>query len=181
MSVNNTVLLKMKAIILHILLGALPVLAQVPQVGTPVTITTEKDTWKDSEYKLWRGDLKACGWTKSERFYSWSSVSIISDGEMKSVALPSYEKMTGFPEPDTKKLRPRGRDRIIGWDKEGRLIYSIFRVPLPTFSGKDPLHHLVYLEVLPGGMKVVKVEHEVGEWENGEWKKNNKVEQNVAE
>ena len=151
------------------LLVSLAVPAQTPQIDTPLTVETKKDKRTDGENVLWRSDLKACAWTKNERFYSYSSVSIFVEGEMRSVSFPTYEQMTGFPEPDPEKLHPRGRDHVIGWDKDGRLIYSIFRSPLHTFAGKDPLCHLIYLEVLPDRMKVLKIEHEMGEWRNGDW------------
>ena len=159
----------MKAIGIAILMVTLPAVAQRPKLENPSVITTKKDTKSDTEYRLWRSDLKAAGWTKTERFYSYSSVSILVDGKMKNVPFPSYEQMTGFPEPDPEKLRPRGWDYVIGWDKDGRLIYRIVRVPLATFTGNDPLLHVVHLEVEADKMKVVKVEHHSGEWQSGDW------------
>lgn len=120
----------------------------------------------------WRPDSKAFGITIDDRFYSSCVVYVLND-EGKFVPAPSlptdYEKLTGFPAPDVKDLRPRGRDQVVGWDKEGRLIYSIFRSPLPTFQGKDPLRHRVYLDVTPDSVTVVRVEHEKGEWRRGDW------------
>jgi len=120
----------------------------------------------------WRPDSKAFGITITDRFYSSCQVYVLNK-EGQFVSPPSlfhdYEKMTGFPVPDVEHLRPRGRDEIIGWDKEGRLIYRIFRSPLPTFQGEDPLKHLVYLEVAPKKITLKKIEHEEGEWKNGDW------------
>jgi hypothetical protein len=120
----------------------------------------------------WRPDSKAFGITIDDRFYSSCVVYVLNEkGRFVSApTLPTdYEKLTGFPAPDVKHLRPRGRDSVIGWDEEGRLIYSIFRSPLATFTGNDPLRHRVYLDVTPTKVTVVKVEHEKGYWRRGDW------------
>ena len=85
------------------------------------------------------------------------------------VDFPSYEAMTGFPPPDSKHLRPRGRATIEEWDKEDRLIYDLFASPSPSFAGNDPLVHRVYLEVSADGMTPKVVESEKGEWRLGDW------------
>ncbi|MBK1835561.1 hypothetical protein [Roseibacillus ishigakijimensis] len=120
----------------------------------------------------WRPDSKAFGITIDDRFYSSCVVYVTNlEGQfVKAPSLPSdYEKMTGFPAPNAEDLRPRGREQVIGWDKEGLLIYSIFLSPLPSFNGKDPLQHTVYLNITPDSVRVVRVEHEEGEWKNGDW------------
>ena len=120
----------------------------------------------------WRPDGKAFGITIDDRFYSSCVVYILNKKEefVSAPSLPNdYEKLTGFPVPDVKHLRPRGRDTVIGWDKEGHLIYSIFRSPLPSFTGPDPLRHRIYLDVTPTKMTVMKVEQEKGEWRRGDW------------
>ncbi len=119
----------------------------------------------------WRPDSKAFGITINDRFYSSCTVYARNKkGKFVSVRLPTnYEEMTGFPTPDVEFLRPRGRDTVVGWDKDGRLIYSIFLVPLPSFTGNDPLRHRVYFEVSSDKMKLVKVDHEEGKWRGGNW------------
>ncbi len=119
----------------------------------------------------WRTDSKAFAITIADRFYSSCAVYVLSqEGKFVSVPLPTdYEKITGFPAPDVEHLRPHGRDTVEGWDEDGHLIYSIFRSPLPTFTGNDPLKHKVYYEVTPRGMTRVKVENERGEWRRGDW------------
>ena len=120
----------------------------------------------------WRQDGKAFGITIDDRFYSSCVVYVLNkEGEFVSApSLPNdYEKLTGFPTPDVKHLRPRGRNTVVGWDKEGHLIYSIFRSPLPSFTGNDPLRHRIYLEVTPTKVTVAKVEQEKGEWRRGDW------------
>lgn len=119
----------------------------------------------------WRPDSKAFGLTIRDRFYSYCTVFVLNkDGKFVSAPIPTdYEKLTGFPTPDVKHLRPRGSNWVVGWDAEGRLIYGIFRSPMATFKGKDPLRHRVYLEVTPAKVTVVKVEHEKGEWRRGDW------------
>ena len=131
----------------------------------------------------WRPDGKAFGITIDDSFYSSCSVYILNKkGEFVSApSLPTdYEKLTGFPAPDVKHLRPRGRDMVVGWNKEGHLIYSIFRSPLPSFTGSDPLRHRIYLGVTPTKMTVVKVENEKGKWQRGDWIPTN-VEQEEAD
>ncbi len=111
----------------------------------------------------WRSDSKAFAITIDDRFYSHSKVFALSK-ELKfvEVSFPSYEAMTGYPVPNSDLLRPRGRSSVEGWDSEGRLIYSIFMSPLPSYSGNDPLEHKVLLKVTPEGMiptKKTQAEH----------------------
>ena len=118
----------------------------------------------------WRPDSKAFAITIDDRFYSTSKVfALDKESKFVQVASPSYQTMTGFPPPDSKHLRPRGRATVEGWDQEGRLIYDLFAVPLPCLTGNDPLIHRIYLEVSAAKMVPVKVEHEKGEWRNGDW------------
>lgn len=104
----------------------------------------------------WRQDSKAFTVRIDDRFYSWTEVYAMNK-ELKfvSVPIPGYKAITGFPKPDVKNLRPRGRAMARGWDERGRLIYEIFYSPLPSFKGKDPLWHRVLLEVSATGMKRV--------------------------
>jgi len=105
----------------------------------------------------WRSDSKAFGVTIDDRFYTACKVFALSkESKFVEVALPSYEAMTGHPVPDNGKLIPRGRASVEGWDADGRLIYSIFMSPLPTFSDVDPIKHKVLLEVSPSGMTIAK-------------------------
>lgn len=118
----------------------------------------------------WRPDSKAFAITIDDRFYSSSVVfSLNKTSTFVKVAFPSYQTMTGFPSPDGKHLRPRGRATIEGWDKEGRLIYDLFASPLPSFTGSDPLVHRIRLEVDADRMTPKDVEHEKGEWHHGDW------------
>lgn len=118
----------------------------------------------------WRPDSKAFAITIDDRFYS-SSIVFALDKESKfvKVAFPSYETMTGFPPPDSKHLRPRGRATVGGWDKEGRLIYDLFASPLPSFTGNDPLVYRIRLDVSAHKMTPIVVEREKGEWRRGDW------------
>jgi hypothetical protein len=101
----------------------------------------------------WRSDSKAFGINIHDRFYSTSTVCVLNQqSKFVEVKFPSYKEMTGFPEPDRDKMRPRGRSTVEGWDSQGRLIYSIFRSPLPSYSGNDPLEHKVLLEATPAGL-----------------------------
>ena len=105
----------------------------------------------------WRPDSKAFAITIDDRFYSESKVfALNTESKFVEVAFPSYETMTGFPVPDSDQLRPRGRSSVGGWDAEGRLIYSIFMSPLPSYSGDDPLEHKVLLEVTTEKMTPTK-------------------------
>ncbi len=118
----------------------------------------------------WRADSKAFAITIDDRFYSSSvAYALNKDSKFVKVDFPSYEAMTGFPPPDSKHLRPRGRATVVGWDKEDRLIYDLFASPLPSFAGNDPLVHRVYLEVSAKGMTPKVVESEKGEWRLGDW------------
>jgi hypothetical protein len=118
----------------------------------------------------WRADSKALAITINDRFYSSSTVYAMDESsKFIRVPFPSYSEVTGFPEPDRKHLRPRGRVTVAGWDKDNRLIYDFFYSPLPTFTGNDPLVHRAYLEVTATHMKPVKVEHEKGKWQLGDW------------
>jgi len=118
----------------------------------------------------WRSDSKAFAITIDDRFYSSSKVFALNkESKFVEVAFPSYETMTGFPPPDSKHLRPRGRATVEGWDKEGRLIYDLFASPLPSFSGRDPLVHRIHLDVSSNGMTPKVVECEKGEWRSGDW------------
>ncbi|MEX2578394.1 MAG: hypothetical protein WD342_04985 [Verrucomicrobiales bacterium] len=145
------------------------VLASIGYFGSP---SDDARPLREHVRVSWRLDSKAFGVTIDDRFYSSCVVYVLS-AEGKFVPAPSlptdYEKMTGFPAPDVKDLRPRERDKVVGWDEDGLLIYSIFRSPLHTFKGKDPLRHRVYLEVTPDSVTVVRVEHDEGEWRNGDW------------
>lgn len=106
---------------------------------------------------FWRADSKAIAITIHDRFYSMSQVYSVGERDSFSqVLFPSYSEMTGFPSPDPKDLRPRGREIIEGWDSEGRLIYEIFASPVPTYSGDDPLQHRILLEVTPSKMIPIK-------------------------
>lgn len=118
----------------------------------------------------WRSDSRAFAVTIHERFYSNTSVYVIDDlSNVVKVLFPSYTDMTGFPEPDVKHLRPRGRATVEGWDKEGRLIYDLFASPLHSFTGNDPLVHRIFLDVTADGMIPREVAHEKGEWRFGDW------------
>ena len=145
------------------------VLASIGYFGSP---GDDARPLRDHVSVSWRPDSKAFGVTIDDRFYS-SCVIYVLNAEGKFIAAPAlptdYEKMTGFPAPNVKDLRPRGRDQVVGWDEDGRLIYGIFRSPLHTFKGKDPLQHRVYLDVTPDSVTVVRVEHEEGQWRNGDW------------
>ena len=103
---------------------------------------------------LWRPDATAFALTINDRFYSSTLIfAMNAERRFVRVEFPSYEDMTGFPTPDPKDLRPRGRSTVKGWDTKGRLLYSIFLGPEATYSGKDPLSHEVVLEVAATGMK----------------------------
>jgi|GEM_PF-1076011 len=118
----------------------------------------------------WRADSQAFAITISDRFYSHSAVYAMDpSSRFVSVPFPSYQRMTGFPPPDSEHLRPRGRATVEGWDKDGRLIYDLFAVPLPSLTGTDPLIHRIYLDVSAAKMTPLRVEHEKGEWRNGDW------------
>ena len=118
----------------------------------------------------WRSDSKAFAITIDDRFYSSSlAFALNKDFKFVKVDFPSYEAMTGFPPPDSKHLRPRGRATVEGWDMEDRLIYDLFASPSPSFAGNDPLVHRVYLEVSADGMTPKAVESEKGEWRHGDW------------
>lgn len=118
----------------------------------------------------WRPDSQAFAITTDDRFYSRTEVYALNqDSKFVSVKLPDYTAMTGFPPPDSKHLRPRGRSTVEGWDEKGRLIYGIFHSPLPSFTGNDPLVHRVFLRVSPTKMVPEKVESEKGVWDHGDW------------
>lgn len=103
---------------------------------------------------LWRPDSTAFALTIEDRFYSVSKVFVMNkDSAFIGVEFPSYTDMTGFPAPDIKYLRPRGRSTVKGWDTKGHLLYAIFYSPDPSYKGKDPLSHEVVLDVSPTGMK----------------------------
>jgi len=105
----------------------------------------------------WRPDSKAFAVTIHDRFYSYSKVfALTKDSKFVEVSFPDYKTMTGYPVPDSDKLKPRGREMVEGWDSEGRLIYSIFMSPLPSYSDDDPLGHKILLEVSPDGMVTAK-------------------------
>jgi len=105
----------------------------------------------------WRTDSKAFAITIDDRFYSSSKVfALTKELKFVEVAFPSYETMTGFPVPASDQLRPKGRSSVHGWDSEGRLIYSIFMSPLPSYSGDDPLEHTVLLDVTAEKMTPAK-------------------------
>ena len=120
---------------------------------------------------FWRPDSTAFALTINDRFYSYSIIYARNEEqEFVQVPIPtSYKELTGFDEPDVKHLRPRGRNTVDGWDKDGNLIYKIFLSPMPSFSGNDPLRHKVLLEVSATKMKPVAIQHEKGEWKNGDW------------
>lgn len=121
----------------------------------------------------WRSDSKAFAITIDDRFYSMSQIyAQKKDGTFVSVNFPDYEEMTGFTLPNSDHLRPRGRSTIKGWNKDNHLIYELFASPLPTFTGKDPLVHRIILKVSDTTMTTVRVEHESGEWQDGEWIQN---------
>ena len=123
----------------------------------------------------WRSDSKAFAVTINDRFYSMSQVySQKKDGPYVSVTFPSYEEMTGFTPPNSDHLRPRGRGTVTGWNKDDHLIYDLFASPLPTFIGNDPLVHRIILKIADGKMTTVRVEHESGAWQRGDWIPNNK-------
>ena len=118
----------------------------------------------------WRADSKAFAITIDDRFYSSTvAFALNKDSKFVKVDFPSYEAMTGFPPPDSKHLRPRGRATVEGWDKEDRLIYDLFASPLPSFAGNDPLVHRIHLDVSADGMTPEVVESEKGEWRLGDW------------
>lgn len=118
----------------------------------------------------WRSDSKAFAMTVDDRFHSSSVVFALNkDSKFVKVDFPSYEAMTGFPSPDSKQLRPRGRATVGGWDKEDRLIYDLFASPLPSFTGNDPLVHRIRLDVTADGMTPKAVESEKGQWSRGDW------------
>jgi hypothetical protein len=105
----------------------------------------------------WRSDSKAFAITIDDRFYSASKVFAVNkESNFVEVSFPSYQTMTGYPVPDSNQLRPRGRSSVEGWDSKGRLIYSIFFSPLPSYTGDDPIEHKVLLEVSPTGMTITK-------------------------
>jgi len=104
-----------------------------------------------------RTDSKAFAITIDDRFYSSSKIfALTKELKFVEVAFPSYETMTGFPAPASDQLRPRGRWSVQGWDSEGRLIYSIFMSPRPSYSGDDPLEHTVLLDVTAEKMTPAK-------------------------
>ena len=105
----------------------------------------------------WRPDSKAFSVTIDDRFYSSSAVfALNSKSKFVKVEFPSYKTMTGFPEPNSDQLKPRGRSTVEGWDKEGRLIYYLFMSPLASYEGNDPLEHRILLEVTSKRMIPVK-------------------------
>jgi hypothetical protein len=143
------------------------VVTSIPYFGSP---GDDQRPLREHVAFKWRADSKAFSVTVDDRFYSSTEIHALDeDGKFVSVAFPSYKEMTGFPAPDSDHLRPRGRATVKGWDKDGSLIYDLFSSPLATFTGNDPLVHRVYLKVSAKRMITVKVDHEKGEWRNGDW------------
>jgi len=143
------------------------VLASIKYFGSP---GDDARPLREHVQVSWRPDSRAFAITIKDRFYSSCLVFALNKkSEFVKVNFPSYKTMTGFPQPDHKHLRPRGRANVRGWNKEGRLIYDLFHSPLPSFTGNNPLVHTVYLDVSADGMTPKVVENEKGEWKNGEW------------
>ena len=143
------------------------VVAAIEYFGDP---DSDNRRLRDRVTIRWRADSKAFAIAINGRFYSNSRVLAANErGVYVEVPFPSYQQMTGFPSPESKDLRPRGRATVEGWDEEGHLIFDLFFVPLPTFKGRDPLVHRVWLKVEGSEMKTVKVAHETGEWQHGDW------------
>ncbi len=106
---------------------------------------------------LWRKDSTALAINILDRFYSASQVlAMDTRGVYIPVPFPTYTQMTGFPVPDRKNLRPRGWCRVVGWNKDGNMIYTISYSPEPFYRGRDPLKHRVLLKVSAAGMSPVK-------------------------
>ncbi len=143
------------------------VLVSIAYFGSP---GDDERPLRDHVRVSWRSDSRAFAITIDDRFYSSSMVFAMNeDSKFVSVSFPSYQIMTGFPLPDSEHLRPRGRATVEGWDKDDRLIYNLFAVPLPSLTGNDPLIHRIFLDVSADKMTHIKVEHEKGEWKNGDW------------
>ena len=144
------------------------VLASIRYFGSP---GDDARPLREHVHLSWRADSKAFAITIDDRFYSSSVVFALNkDSKFVKVDFPSYEVMTGFPVPDSKHMRPRGRATVEGWDKENRLIYELCASPLPSFVGNDPLVHRIHLEVSADGMIPKVVESENGVWRLGDWK-----------
>ena len=143
------------------------VIKKIPYFGDP---WSDQRPLRDHVSIRWRGDSMAFAVTINDRFYSNTRVFVLDDlSKFVQVPFPSYTDMTGFPAPDVKHLRSRGRATVEGWDMEGKLIYDLFLSPLPSFTGKDPLVHRIFLEVVSTGMITKEVVHEKGEWRLGDW------------
>ena len=109
---------------------------------------------------LWRPDGGAVAICTSERFYSYTNVFALDpkSGKFVEVQFPDYKTLTGFPEPNTDQLKPRGFSSVQRWTSEGDLVYEIYLSPLATYRGADPLRHRVTLQVTPKRMKVIRRE-----------------------
>ncbi len=153
------------------------VITSIEYFGSPAD---DQRPLRDHVLVKWRSDCTAFSITIRERFYSWSQIyGKKEDGTYASIDFPTYEEMTGFPQPSSEHLRPRGRGTVTGWNKDGHLVYDLFASPLPSFVSNDPLVHRIMLKVADGKMTTVRVEHETGEWQRGDWIPNKK--QNKAE
>ena len=109
---------------------------------------------------LWRGDGTAVAINTHERFYSYTSIFALAPktGKFVEIKIPDYKTLSGFSEPNTEQLKPCGGDRVLGWTKEGALVYEISLTPLASYKGDDPLEHRISLRVTSKGMTVLKRE-----------------------
>ena len=142
------------------LIRELPSGKVVGRLSWPGDPGSDKQPLRSHTKILWHPDGGAVAINTDERFYSFTNIFSLDpkSGKFVEVKFPDYKALTGFPEPNTNQLQPRGFSRVVGWTKEGGLVYETSVTPLPSYNGADPLSHRVTLRVTSKGMKVIRRE-----------------------
>ena len=119
--------------------------------------TDEQPLRKHTEVK-WSPTSLAVAINTHERFYSHLSLAAYDSkhSKFKEIQLPDYKTLTGFPQPDSDQLRPRGFESVLSWNAKGNFVYELGLSPEASYNGPDPLHHIVELSISASGCKVVK-------------------------
>lgn len=126
--------------------------------GYPSDPHSDKRPLREKVSVSWHPDSQRVFMNSRERFYTATTVVAYhaKEKEFKWIPFPSYEKLTGFPDPPRRHLRPRCHSISVAWTKAGTLIHELGYSPMPSYKGKDPLLHRIELKVAATGMTVVK-------------------------
>ena len=148
---------ELKGDVPRFLIRELPGGKTVGSLKWPGDSSSDSQPLRNHTHILWHPNGTAVAINTSERFYSYTNILALDPktGKFIELRFPDYKTLTGYPQPKSDDLRPRGFGTALGWTEKGFLLYEMSSTPGASYKGTDPLHHRITLRITPQGMEVI--------------------------